>query len=142
METATLHMQKSSSSACFLAETDPRPLQEILGLMSGLTCNIVLVAIDIENITNLKRGLPTDSFCEVGLTTLDIKNIDGELSNEPISSHNFTSGPSGYQERAVRRFEFWKLVAVTQDEMIEIIRMLLPRDRQIIFVGHDIQNEL
>jgi len=124
------------------AEVDSRPLQELYGLTTNLVCNIVFIAIDFENIANIKKDLSQNLDSEVGLAILDVREFDSVPSTELISTYNFASGSSDYQERARKTFLFGKSIAITQDDMLESVRSLLPTDRQLVFVGHDIKHDL
>ena len=79
---------------------------------------------------------------EVGLAILDTRDLDRVPSTKLISTYNFASGSPGYQARASKKKLFRKSVAVTQDQMLQSIEALIPRDRQVVFVGHNIQHDL
>jgi hypothetical protein len=79
---------------------------------------------------------------EVGLVILDARDLDSMSSTKLIATYNFASGSLNYQERATKKFLFGETVALTQNDMLRSIRSLVPTDRQVIFVGHDIQNDL
>jgi hypothetical protein len=124
------------------AEVDSRPVQELLGLTTNSVCNFVFVAIDFENIANIQRDLSQNLDSEVGLAILDTRDFDSVPSTELISTYNFASGTSDYQERARKKFLFGESVAITQDNMLKSVKSLVPPDRQVVFVSHDIQHDL
>ena len=125
-----------------IAEAESRSLQQLFGLGRTSACNIVLIAIDFENISNIQRDLSQNLDSEVGLAILDARDLDSISSTKLIATYNFTSGSLNYQERARKKFLFGETVALTQNDMLKSIRFLVPTDRQVIFVGHDIQNDL
>lgn len=124
------------------ADVDSRPLQQLLGLTTSSVCNIVFIAIDFENIANIQRDLSQNLDSEVGLAILDTRDFDSVPSTKLISTYNFASGSSDYQERARKKFLFGESIAIIQNNMLKSVKSLVPPDRQVVFVGHDIQHDL
>jgi hypothetical protein len=102
----------------------------------------VFIAIDFENIPNIQKDLSQNLESEVGVAVLDTEDFPSRSSAELISTYNFASGSSKYQERARKRFLFGKSVAITQKDLLKSIESLVSRGRQVVFVGHDIKNDL
>ena len=125
-----------------VAEAESRSLQQLFGLGRTSACNVVFIAIDFENISNIQRDLSQNLDGEVGLAILDARDLDSISSTKLIATYNFASGSLNYQERARKKFLFRETVALTQNDMLKSIKSLVPTDRQVIFVGHDIQNDL
>jgi hypothetical protein len=123
-------------------KADSRPLQELFGLAARSGCNVMFIAIDFENIANIQEDLSQNVNSEVGVAVLDAEDFYSVSSAELISTYNFASRCSDYQERARKRFLFGESVAITQNDILKSIESLIPRDRQVVFVGHDIRNDL
>lgn len=78
---------------------------------------------------------------EVRLAILDTRDFDSMPSTKLISTYSFASGSSAYQERARKKFLFGEPVPITQNGMLKIMS-LVPPDRKVTFIGHDIQHDL
>ena len=63
-------------------------------------------------------------------------------SAELISTYNFASGSLDYQDKDGKKFLFSESVAITQNNMLKSIESLVPLDRQVVFVGHNIRHGL
>jgi hypothetical protein len=118
------------------AKVDSQPLQELFGLTASSVCDVVLIAINFENVANIQRDLSQNLDSEVGLAVLDTRDFGSMSSAGLISTYNFASGSSDYQERARKKFLFGESVAITQNNMLKSIEFLVPPDRRVVFVGH------
>jgi hypothetical protein len=125
-----------------IAKVDSRPLKELFGLTANSVCNVVFIAIDFENIANIRRDSSHNLDSQVGLAVLDTKDFHSIPSAELISTYNFASGSLDYQRKARKRFLFGESISISQDSMLKSIESLIPLGRQVVFVGHDIRHEL
>ena len=129
-----------------IVENGLQLLYELLGLKRGpipsSLYDAVLVAIDFENINHIQGDLTLNSESQVGLAILDTRNLTCDRSENLIATYNFASGSSSYQTRASKRFLFGESVALRQDSMLENIQSLIPQDRNVILIGHDIKHDL
>ncbi|PQE32075.1 polynucleotidyl transferase protein [Rutstroemia sp. NJR-2017a WRK4] len=135
-------MARASTTSRAFVKADSRPLQELFGLAAGSACSVVFIAIDFENIPNVQKDLSQNFESEVGVAVLDTEDLSSTSSTELISTYNFATGCSEYQKRARKRFLFGDSVAITQNNLLKSIESLVPRGREVVFVGHDIQNDL
>jgi hypothetical protein len=60
----------------------------------------------------------------VGIAILDTRDFNSVPSTELISTYNFASGSSDYQERARKRFRFGESVAITQNNMLKSVKII------------------
>jgi len=84
----TRPLLKASGTPRALAKVELRPFEELFGLTSSV-CNAVLIAIDFENIANIKKDLSQKLDSEIGLAVLDTREIHSVSSTELISTYNF-----------------------------------------------------
>lgn len=123
--------------------------------------DVVLVAIDFENVQSIWRNEFSEEGCQVGVAVLDTRQLekirlaaassctDHELEDayskeEVIKTYNFVTGPAKYCERTRIRnsFLFGKTVFINSNEMRETIESCIPQNREIIVVGHGLDNDL
>ncbi|RYP08624.1 hypothetical protein DL764_001752 [Monosporascus ibericus] len=123
-------------------------LEILLGLF-GLSVNslgqtnwsdAVLVAIDFENIGSTKDDL--DLNFQAGLAILDLSQASSCPSERLIKTYNVASGSSAYCDRAVKKFLFGKTKAVHKRDMLAQIESCIPKDRNIVLMGHDIRHDI
>lgn len=134
----------ASVSPQAVPEVDSWSLQEFFGLTSSSARDVVLITIDFANLANIKIDLLRNLDSEVGLAILNTKdiNLDSLSSAKLISTYSFASGSSDYQERAREKFLFGESVALTQNDMLERVKPLIPPNRQVVFIGHSIRTDL
>src|SRR4051794_36783875 len=70
-----------------IAKVDSRPLKELFGLTANSVCNVVFIAIDFENIANIRRDSSHNLDSQVGLAVLDTKDFHSIPSAELISTY-------------------------------------------------------
>jgi CRISPR/Cas system endoribonuclease Cas6 (RAMP superfamily) len=58
--------------------------------------DVILIAIDFENINNIKSGFSQTNNCEVGLANFDTKEINQLSPDSLISTFNFATGSPSY----------------------------------------------
>lgn len=87
-------------SSHLIAKNGLQILCELHGLDKGPTNlrDAVLIPIDFENIRHIKGDLSLNLESKVGLAFLDTRNIGLIQPDKLISTYNFVSGPSSYQE--------------------------------------------
>jgi hypothetical protein len=129
-----------------IAKEGARLLQEYLGFVkhhsSPLALDVVFIAIDFENIENLKEDVSMNLDSQVGLAILDTKKLDSLPLHRAILVHNFSTGSSPYCAKASRKFLFGKSLTISRKSMLGHIESLIPESRQVVLVGHDIRNDL
>jgi len=103
--------------------------------------DVVLIAIDFENISTIKSGFSQKNNCQVGLAVLDTKEINQVPPNRLISTHNFATGSPSYLAKASKKFIFREIVIIRPSDIINCIQSLIPPARNIVFVGHGIIND-
>ena len=85
-----------SVAAHTIAEAESRSLQQLFDLSRTSACNVVFIAIDFENISNIQRDLSQNLDSEVGLAILDARDLDSISSTKLITTYNFASGSLNY----------------------------------------------
>lgn len=131
-----------------ITKTGLQLIQHILGLAtesnsSGLEDALedaVIIAIDFENINNIKEDLSLNLDCQAGFAILDTRSLHSPRS--AISTHNFATGSSRYCARASKKFLFGRSITTSQKEILENIKSLFPPSRKFVLVGHDIRHDL
>lgn len=119
-------------------------MQHVLGLAtesnsSGLE-DAVIIAIDFENINNIKEDLSFNLDCQAGFAILDTRSL--RSPHPAISTHNFATGSSRYCAQASKTFLFGRSITTSQKEILENIKFLFPPSRSFVLVGHDIRHDL
>ena len=103
---------------------------------------MVLVSIDFENLGTIKSGFAQKENCQIGLAILDTKEINRMPPDKVISTHNFATGPPSYLSKASRKFMFGETIAISPSNIVNHIQSSIPSDRNVVFVGHSIINDL
>lgn len=102
----------------------------------------MFVAIDFENIWNIEADLSSNLISQVGLATLDTREIGSSKPAKLISTYNFATGPTVYCPKVRKKFQFGQTSIISQEQMRTKIKSCIPRNRKIILVGHGIRHEL
>lgn len=103
----------------------------------------ILVAIDFENNIQFRGDLSRNVDTQLGLAILDTRDISTALSPEKfISTYNFVTGSPKYYRKAMLKFLFGRPVWIKLDKVLDQIKALIPTDRNIILIGHDIRHEI
>jgi len=104
--------------------------------------DVVLVAIDFENINTIKSGFAQKGDCQIGLAILDTKKINRMPPDKLISTHNFATGSPSYLSKASKKFMFGETIAIGPPNIVNYIQSSIPSARNVVFVGHGIINDL
>ncbi|TDZ38932.1 hypothetical protein C8035_v006867 [Colletotrichum spinosum] len=137
-----------SESACQVAKWKPivglRILQNALSFSpESPSCyaDAVFVSIHFFNNTHYrrKRTSVTDN-AQAGLAILDTRHVSPETPAEKlVSAYNFVAGSETYFWKAKSRFLFGKTTVLNDtQELRQHIQDCIPKDRNIIIVGHGI----
>lgn len=122
-------------------------LRAFLGLGSSpsklsFVDNIVLVAIDFENLKAFKRLSNKGANCQLGLAILDTKDLLQPTPQELISVFNYATGNSTYLDSVSEKFGFSETVKIRRKEMLKHLENVIPRGRNVVLVGHDVIHDL
>lgn len=106
------------------------------------TADVVLVAIDMENPQSLRQH-PDTVNSQVGLAVFDTRSISKLGSeSEPISTHYFITGCPAYIHNSSQNVLFGKAVSTSPELRLRNIKSVIPQDRKIVLIGHNITSEL
>lgn len=129
-----------------------RILHEIQGLHAGIEstppstpaalADVVLVAIDFENVAGIKYRFSDTLWCQVGLALLDIKQLENTALVKAIITHNFVVGSPQYVRNTWNKFLFGRTQTFMPSERQHCIFSCIPPRRNIIIVGHGIGTDL
>jgi len=122
-------------------------LRECLGLPDDQSKNLSfkdvgLIAIGFESIVNLKGDVLMNLNSQVGIAVLDTKNFYFLGPQAAIRTHSFCTGAMSYCDKVSKKFLFGKSLSIRRKDMLKAIESLIPRSRNVVFVGHDIRNDL
>lgn len=104
--------------------------------------DVVLIAIDFENINTIKSGFSLKDNCQVGLAILDTREIYRVSPSRLIVTHNMATGSPSYLMKASRKFIFGETITIRPSDMAGRIQSLIPPARNVAFVGHGILSDL
>ncbi|KUJ21320.1 uncharacterized protein LY89DRAFT_770615 [Mollisia scopiformis] len=116
-------------------------------IVPGLFKDAVIVSIDFENVKAVKRRTTDTVFAQMGVCILDTRDLsDSSKTKSPESllrSYNFST-------RAVpkwRRGQGWNFIFgdttyTSLTEFCSELENLIDRSRNIIFLGHNVANDL
>ncbi|GES66638.1 polynucleotidyl transferase [Aspergillus terreus] len=104
----------------------------------------IIVAIDFEGTQHILANKSLNRGVQVGLAILDTRDLTylSITAQHCISTYNFAAGPATCNKKAERQFLFGTTVHITLEDMRAAIEACMPQYRNIILVGHDINNEL
>ncbi|CAG9994626.1 unnamed protein product [Clonostachys byssicola] len=102
----------------------------------------ILLAIDFEHTKNFVTGFIHGEEGQVGLATLDTEELHTTLPEELISTHNLILGPSDYTSKVSGNVLFGTKAIIEPAQVLKEIQSLIPRDRDIILMGHGVHTEL
>ena len=127
-------------------------LLEVLGLShsnsrSSTLNDVIIIAIDFEYIQTIKSGFAQKTDSQVGFAILDTKDLRQIQSEVPeqtqlISTFNFVTGSSSYVTKVSNKFLFGKTITIPSSSMAHIIQSRIPKDRNVMLVGHGVSSEL
>ncbi|KAK4205614.1 hypothetical protein QBC40DRAFT_344426 [Triangularia verruculosa] len=103
----------------------------------------VIIAIDFEGINTIKSGFTQkEGNSQVGLAILDTKDLRKVPPEKLISTLNFAVGSSSYVTKASNKFIFGESITIQPSSMVQAIQSHIPQDRNVVLVGHAIENDL
>lgn len=125
-------------------------LLKVLGLDStcsgcgrGSDTDTALLSIDFENTGNLVNGFSQSDDSQVGIAILNIKDLFApRLKKNIISTYNLVTGSPSYISRASKKFLFGESTIIKTTKILKSMQSIIPRDRPIILVGHNVRVEL
>ena len=109
---------------------------------SSKLVDVVLIAIDFENFSHYDNGYALKSSSQLGLAILDTKEINEVSPDKLISTYNFVWGSPSYYRRKAYKFSFGETIKIRYSEIADRIQSLIPRARNIVFVGHSVCQEI
>lgn len=83
--------------------------------------DVVLIAIDFENINTIKSGFSQKHNCQAGLAIFDTKEIGQVSPNKLISTYNFATGSPSYLAKASKKFIFGEIIIICPSDMVDRI---------------------
>lgn len=103
----------------------------------------ITTQIDFENITNVGNISTREANTQVGLAVLDTRDILTSIPSEKlILTYNFVTGSEEHYHQAQLKFLFGKPILILARDMLNSIIQCIPRDRNVLLVGHDVRHEL
>ncbi|KAK1766912.1 hypothetical protein QBC33DRAFT_93341 [Phialemonium atrogriseum] len=87
--------------------------------------DVVLIAIDFENINTIKSGISLKDNCQVGLAILDTREIYRVSPSRLIVTHNMATGSPSYLMKASRKFIFGETITIRPSYMAGRIQSLI-----------------
>ncbi|KAK2040053.1 hypothetical protein LZ31DRAFT_475376, partial [Colletotrichum somersetense] len=79
---------------------------------------------------------------QVGFPILDTKDLREVPPEKSISTLNFATGSSSHITKASSKFIFGEMIAIQPSTMLQAILSHIPQDRNVVFLGHGIVNDL
>ncbi|CAH0044999.1 unnamed protein product [Clonostachys solani] len=119
-------------------------LREALGLEGDQPdfTRPILLAIDFEQTENFMNGFSQSEKCQVGLAALDTRELHTSPPEKLISTESLISGPSSYTSVVSNNVLFGTTTVIKPAEILQKIQDLIPSDRDIILIGHNVRVEL
>ncbi|KAI0968264.1 hypothetical protein F4678DRAFT_482221 [Xylaria arbuscula] len=113
-------------------------------LREALGSDFILVSIDFENTNNIRSGFTRSKDCQVGLATLDTRDLqrDDSLPEDLITTYNFITGSADYASRVSSKFTFGKCSVIDPSDIVKNIQSVIPQGRHVILLGFAVHNEL
>lgn len=109
-QTVEHHPPSGSYRRPTIAKTSLQNLIRLLGILSGSRQNdagdAILVAIDFENTSNITDDLSRNLESQVGIATVDTRDIWTQRPDRLIKTFNYATGSQSYTQKASRRFLF------------------------------------
>lgn len=109
---------------------------------SSSLSDIVIIAIDFENIGSTESGFTQKENCQVGLAILDTKDLRKVSLSSLISTYSFATGSPSYLTKASNKFLFGESITIHPSDMVDHIESVIPQARDVVFVGHGTLNDL
>ncbi|KUJ17302.1 uncharacterized protein LY89DRAFT_570040, partial [Mollisia scopiformis] len=104
----------------------------------------VFIAIDFEDPNSVAYGFDRNSDTQVGLSVLDSRNIHSASAKQSlgIKTFNFVTGSNQYFKTSARKDLWATSEHIPTTEMLQCIKKVIPRDRNIILVGHGFSHDV
>ena len=116
-------------------------LQEFFNRIANTTFDPLFVSIDFDGAHHFQQ-IPSENFnYSVGLAILDTRETYIKPSTELIKTHYFIAGSAIYQRKCQKSPVFGGQIIHCKDDMVKNIASLIPKDRCIIILGHDLNLE-
>lgn len=103
---------------------------------------VLFVAIDFENLVDIKGGRTTKLNSQVGVAMLDTKLTSPRSWTAAMSTVKFVTGSPFYCAAASKKLLFGKALAIHQNDILSNLDALLVRKRKIVLVGHGFRPHL
>lgn len=88
-------------------------------------------------------GFSQSDDSQVGIAILNINDLLApQLKKNIISTYNLVTGSPSYISKASKKFLFGKSIIINPNKILKNIQSIIPRDRPIILVGHNVKVEL
>ncbi|KAK6524544.1 hypothetical protein TWF281_011450 [Arthrobotrys megalospora] len=101
--------------------------------------DVVLIAVDTENTNKIIKNNSLENInSQIGFAVFDTRDLL-TLKNINIPTYNFATGTSQYHARVSYQYIFGNSVKLCKKILI---RAIIPKSRRIIFVGHDVKQDL
>ena len=112
-----------------IAKNELYILHEIFRLHSSRSprlLDVVLIAIDFENINTIKSGFSQKNHCQVGLAIFNTKEINQVSLNILILTYNFATGSPLYPTKASKKFIFRETITICLLDIAIYIQSFIP----------------
>jgi hypothetical protein len=122
-------------------------LQDFLGLtphpsISDELRDVIFVAIDFENLGNIKQDPAQNLDSQVGIAILDTRILASSQLEKAILTYSFATGSPRYCTATTKNFLFGKTTTIRQQDILTTLESLVPRTRNIALIGHDLKHDL
>jgi CRISPR/Cas system endoribonuclease Cas6 (RAMP superfamily) len=94
---------------------------ECYSFRSPRLSDVVLIAIDFENINTIKSGFSHKNNYQVSLAVLDTKEINQVSPDKLISTYNFATGSPSYLRKASEKFIFGETITIRPSDLADCI---------------------
>ncbi|KAI1310614.1 hypothetical protein F5Y03DRAFT_403016 [Xylaria venustula] len=146
-QTTLYHQQPADIMDCRASFKAKRPIVSKNGLQTlreALRSDFILVSIDFENTTNIRSGFTSGKDCQVGLATLDTRDLqqNDSLLEDLIATYNFITGSADYTSRVSQNTKFGKSSVIDPSGIVKKIQSVIPQGRHVVLLGFAVHNEL
>lgn len=126
-------------------------LREALSLSKSIDhspwSSSLLLSIDFEGNNNIRSGFTTGEECQMGIATLDTRDLQKDSlspSKDLIKTYNYVSGSSQYINQVSNKFLFEKSVIISSANILKTIQSITSQHLNcpIIMISHGAQSEL
>ena len=120
-------------------------LQESLGLKPSESQELdksIFITIDLEYLSNLKHDSSQNLNSQVGITILDSRDLISSSPQTAISTYNLVTRSPSYCAATTKKYLFGQTITIHQRDILTNLESLVLRTRNIILIGHGINNNL